>query len=166
MVKSESKLQVVWYFISKNKKYFIFLIGLAMLTGILESLNVALMYPIISEGLDINASTNTFLKIINPLIELIPIQDELIRYCVVFMILATMVFIIKLVYYYLSVKFSSKIVVETKKSVFNKCINADYEFFVDHKQGEILYKTSEAPNSLAKLLQILTNILLRYLMVV
>jgi len=158
MEKKESTLRVVWFFISKNRMYFIFLIGLAMITGILESLNVALMYPIISEGLDINASTNTFLNFIDPYVKILPIDDELIRYCVVFIILASTVFVTKIVYYFLSVKFSSKIVMETKKSVFNKCINADYQFFVDHKQGEILYKTSEAPNNLAKLIQILTNI--------
>lgn len=156
--KSQSRLRVIWFFLEKYKIYFGFLIGLAILSGILESLNVALLYPIISEGLDISTSSNMFLNAIDPIMRLIPIKDDLIRYCVVFIIVATAVFLVKTVYFYSSAKFAAKVVVEAKQDVFNKCINADYQFFVDNKQGEVLYKTANAPNSIAQILQIMSNI--------
>ena len=156
--KSQSRLRVVWFFLEKYKIYFGFLIGLAILSGVLESLNVALLYPIISEGLDISTSSNMFLNAIDPIIRLIPIKDDLIRYCVVFIMVATAVFLVKTAYFYSSAKFAAKVVVEAKQDVFNKCINADYQFFVDNKQGEVLYKTANAPNSIAQILQIMSNI--------
>ena len=156
--KSQSRLRVIWFFLEKYKIYFGFLIGLAILSGILESLNVALLYPIISEGLDISTSSNMFLNAIDPIIRLIPIKDDLIRYCVVFIMVATAVFLVKTAYFYSSAKFAAKVVVEAKQDVFNKCINADYQFFVDNKQGEVLYKTANAPNSIAQILQIMSNI--------
>lgn len=156
--KSQSRLRAIWFFLEKYKIYFGFLIGLAILSGILESLNVALLYPIISEGLDISTSSNMFLNAIDPIIRLIPIKDDLIRYCVVFIMVATAVFLVKTAYFYSSAKFAAKVVVEAKQDVFNKCINADYQFFVDNKQGEVLYKTANAPNSIAQILQIMSNI--------
>jgi ATP-binding cassette subfamily B protein len=156
--KSQNRLRAIWFFLEKYKVYFGFLIGLAILSGLLESLNVALMYPIISEGLDISTSSNVFLNAIEPIMRLIPIKDELIRFCVVFIFVAIAVFLVKIVYYYSSAKFASKVVVEAKQDVFNKCINADYQFFVDNKQGEVLYKTANAPNSIAQILQIMSNI--------
>jgi ATP-binding cassette subfamily B protein len=156
--KTQNRLRAVWFFLEKYKVYFGFLIGLAILSGLLESLNVALMYPIISEGLDISTSSNVFLNAIEPIMRLIPIKDELIRFCVVFIFVAIAVFLVKIVYYYSSAKFASKVVVEAKQDVFNKCINADYQFFVDNKQGEVLYKTANAPNSIAQILQIMSNI--------
>jgi hypothetical protein len=78
--KSQNRLRAIWFFLEKYKVYFGFLIGLAILSGLLESLNVALMYPIISEGLDISTSSNVFLNAIEPIMRLIPIKD-LCRHC-------------------------------------------------------------------------------------
>jgi len=69
-------------------------------------------------------------------------------------------FIFKAIYYYLSAKFSAIVVKETKRKLFNKCMNADYQYFVDNKQGEILYKTSQAPTQIAGMLNVLSDIFL------
>jgi ATP-binding cassette subfamily B protein/subfamily B ATP-binding cassette protein MsbA len=50
------------------------------------------------------------------------------------------------------------VVIETKKAVFDKCINADYQFFVDNKQGEVIYKIFNAPRSISGILDIMSNI--------
>jgi ABC-type multidrug transport system fused ATPase/permease subunit len=91
---------------------------------------------------------------------LIPLEDYELRYAVAFMILAAFSFSFKIVYYYLSAKFLAIIAKETKQKMFNKCINADYQYFIDNKQGEILYKISQAPNSIASVLQTLSDIFL------
>ena len=155
--KKENKLKTVWFFLRKYKIYFIFMVGLAVLAGILESINVGLMYPIINNILGAEGGKNFFISFIDNYTKILPIDDELIRYSVLFIFIAIFTFIVKTVYYYLSVKFTSKIVKETKQEVFNKCITSDYQFFVDNKQGEILYKISHAPNSIAKTLQILSD---------
>ena len=158
--RKKSNLKIVWFFIRKYKLYFMFIIGLALLVGILESITVGLMYPIIDGVLDLDAANNTFLNLVDPFINKVPINDSLIRYSVVFLAVALLVSIMKIVYYFLSVKFSAKVVTELKKDVFNKCINSDYQFFVDNKQGELLYKTSQAPNSINGVLQVLSDVFL------
>jgi ATP-binding cassette subfamily B protein/subfamily B ATP-binding cassette protein MsbA len=158
--KNESKLKTIWFFIKKYKLFFAVILALALLSGLLDALNVGLMYPIINNAFNLKSSDNTFTEIINPYLEMIPIDDELLRYSVVFIVIALIAFIFKVIYYYLSARFSAKIVKEAKQKMFNKCISSDYQFFIDNKQGEILYKTSQAPNSIAISLQVLSDIFL------
>ncbi len=149
--------KIIWFFISKYKLRFIFLIGLAIITGILESLNVALMYPILSYGLGVTTTSNAFINFIDNFARFIPINDVLVKYCILFMVLAFSVFVTKLSYHFFSVNLTAKIVIDAKQSVFKKCINSDYQFFIDNKQGEILYKTSTAPTQISTLLNIISN---------
>jgi len=158
--KKDSKLRTIWFFIRKYKIFFVFLLALAVITGLLDALNVGLMYPIINNALNLKTSDNTFTEIINPYLEMLPIEDELLRYALVFIVIALIAFIFKVIYYYLSAKFSAKIVQEAKQQMFNKYINSDYQFFIDNKQGEILYKTSRAPMDIARSLQVLSDIFL------
>jgi len=151
-------LKIVWFFLSRYKLHYVFLIFLAGIVGVFESLNVALMYPIISYGLGTPTTENIFLAFINNFTYLIPVGDSLVKYCILFIVLAFFVFIAKLMYFYFSIKFMSMIVIDAKQDVFNKCIHSDYQFFVDNKQGEILYKTTTAPTNIAALINIISSI--------
>ncbi len=155
----EKKFATVWFFLSRYKLYFIFLIALAVLVGILESLNVALIYPILANPLGAPVTDNPFLEVINSFVKLVPVDDTLVRYCILFIILAFLVFVTRLIYYYFSVKLSSRSVIETKQDIFSKCIDSDYQFFIDNKTGEIIYKTTTAPANIANLITLLATII-------
>jgi len=159
MKAKKNALRMVWFFLNQYKLPFIFLIGLATLIGISESLSVALMYPILAGGLGQQTTSNIFLDFMSNFIKLIPFNDELIVYCVLFILLAVFVFIIKLFYFYFSEKLTSMIVINAKQNVFNKCMSSDYQFFIDNKQGELIYKTSAAPGQIAGLLNIISSVI-------
>lgn len=156
--KKGDKLRIVWFFIRRYKLYFLCLVGLSMLVGILESLNVGLMYPILYDIVGNEASDNAFLSFIDPYVNKIPINDSLVRYAFVFLMVSVFVFLFKALYYYLSVNFSAKVVKKTKQDIFSKCITSDYQFFVDKKQGEIFYRTVSAPNAMANMFAIFSDI--------
>ena len=160
--KEENKhhLRVIWYFLSLYKSKFAFLILLAAFIGVVESLNIALIYPIIFNGLSLNAEQNSsmILNFLSVLVKYIPVKDPLVGCCVLFIILAILAFIMKLFYFYFSVYLTSKMVLDTKQAIFDKCSNSDYQFFIDHKQGELLYNTVEAPKNVGGLLNILSSI--------
>jgi ABC-type multidrug transport system fused ATPase/permease subunit len=155
--KGENLLKIIWFFFGRFKLPFFFLIVLATLIGILEALNVAIMTPILAGGLGLNTPDNLFLNFIDRFTHFIPINDKLVLYCVLFIMLACTVLMTKIVYIFFSTKLTSKIVIQTKQDIFNKCINSDYQFFIDNKQGEILYKTSTAPSNVALLIGILSQ---------
>lgn len=133
------------------------LAALATLVSILEMLNIGLLYPILSSSLDIQAGNdNLFFNSINIIVNFIPLDDTLIAFCIIFIVLACLVFVTKFIYNILSVQFISKIVIANKQKIFRKCINSDYQFFIDNKQGDTLYKISFVPERLYNLLTILT----------
>ena len=161
-----NSLRMIWYFLGRYKFHFMLLILVAIVIGFVESLSVALMQPILANGLEINYDSNIFLNFVNQVTSILPIQDELIRYSIIFISLAIVVFIAKLFYFYFSLKITAMIVINAKKEIFRKCMNSDYQFFVDNKQGEILYKTSTAPNNLVTMLNILSNVFVELLFTV
>jgi len=149
----------VWFFLSRYKLYFMFLVGLAIFAGILESLNVAIMYPILNLSI-LGGGTvdNPIIGFLDPFVKLIPIEDILIRYSVLFLTVAIFAFITKAIYYYFSAKFTATVMKDVKQKVFTKCIDSDYQFFIDNKQGEILYKISQAPNSISNVLELFSDL--------
>ena len=88
MKEDKITLKLIWFFVRRYKFRYMFLIGLALFIGILESLNVALVYPILAGGLGINTTGNPFLSFLNIFRKLIPIDDTLVAYCILFLILA------------------------------------------------------------------------------
>lgn len=163
--KHDSKLKTVWFFVGQYKLYFFFLISMAIFAGMLEALNVGLMYPIINNILNIHGG-NDFTSFIDPYLKIIPIQDELLRYATAFIIIASASFMFKTLYYYFLAKFSAIITKNVKQKMFSKCMNADYQYFIDNKQGEILYKISGAPNSVASTLRVLFDVFLNLFLLI
>lgn len=153
-----NRLKIVWFFLNQYKFNFLFLIVLATIVGILETLNVALIYPILSTSLEVQIASNPFLNFINIFVELIPIDDTLIGYCIIFIILACLVFAIKLLYAFLSARFTSNVAIASKQALFSKYTNSDYQFFIDNRQGELYYKIAGAPLNIARLMLIISNI--------
>jgi len=151
-------LKVMWFFMSHYKLYFMLLVGIAGIIGFLEALNVAIIYPILADSLGTSVTGNPFLQFVDVFTKFIPISDPLISYCILFIIVAFTVLIGKLFYFYFAEKLTGIIVIDAKKKIFNKCMNSDYQFFIDNKQGEVLYKTAIAPNQVATLLNLLATI--------
>jgi len=151
-------VRIVWFFLRGYKLHFAFLIFLASVIGFLEAISVAIIYPILADTLGASITENLFLSFINVFVRYIPISDTLIVYCLLFIIVAFNVFIGKIFYFYFIEKLTAQIVIRAKKDIFTKCMNSDYQFFIDNKQGEILYKTSVAPNQIATLLNLMLTI--------
>jgi ABC-type multidrug transport system fused ATPase/permease subunit len=86
-----------------------------------------------------------------------PINDQLVDICILFIFFAVVSWLINLIYIKTSTNLIAQITVESKQKVFNKIIDADYQFFIDHKQGDIIYKTQRAPAFIADVLTNLTK---------
>ncbi len=112
---------------------------------------MALLYPILQTSLDAGAerSDNIFLSILYNLTDLIPVSEKLAASSILFLLFSVLAFIFRLTYIKLSVITTAKIVIASKKTVFTKYTESDYQFFVDNKQGDLLYRASRAPEFIA-----------------
>jgi len=160
MEKKEGALRTIWFFLSQYKIQFLFLVILAAFIGFLESLNLVIMYPILyyTVGGGANVAGNQFINFVNIVIKIIPIDDYLVKLCILFIMTAFLAFIAKIFYCFFSAKLISTAVIRAKQDIFNKCLNSDYQFFIDNKQGEILYDIYVAPRNIASILTILLSL--------
>jgi len=168
MKKQRNSLKTIWLFLAPYKYSLLYLFIICVLIAIFETLHVAVLFPILQGTLDIQSGqdTNFFLVIIGNLANIIPIDDVVIANIVVFIILTVLFFLFRTVYLAFSLKVTSKIVTERKQEIFRKFINADYQFFVDNKQGELLYKAVSAPHFISTMLQQLTRFLVDAVMII
>ena len=162
-ISTEDKLKgrpAILYFIRPYTRRLILLASLAILAGFLETLQVAVLYPILTASLDIESlklANNPFFVILNKIVALIPVDNLLIDYLILFMLLTIAVFLFRLSYINLSAKTIAKVTTDYKNKVFQKYIDSDYQFFVDNRQGDLLYKAKGAPENIPLVLDGLTT---------
>ena len=156
-----SAFKTTLFFIKSYKRYIFGISVLSILFAIFEGLNVAVLFPIVDRILQggVKAGNHSaIIRGINMLIAVVPIKDMFIATCV--FIIA--VVILKNVFRYSYLVFSSfasyKIWDDMQKRLFRKYITADYKYFLDHKQGEIVYRLYNAPAIFGGALQLIPQL--------
>lgn len=152
--------KTIWFFLKPYKLRLISLLILSLIVGVLETTCVAIVYPILGSGLDIKlGQDNILFSLINATATVLPIEDTFISYCIFFILIAILAFIAKLALINLRVHVTSDSVSGNIKNVFKKYMGADYQYFVDHRQGELIYNASTAPRGISVLMTAVTTLL-------
>jgi len=147
--------KIFWFFLKPYKIYLVLLFFIGIILASLDLINIALLYPILA------ISTNqtyhqdnliyNFIFFLNSICSTIfQIQDPLITSCILFIVFALLSFFLGIIYTIISLKITTKITTNSKKKLFAKQITSDYQYFIDHKQGDIIYKTAHAPSFIAE----------------
>lgn len=154
-----SGLRAIWFFLRNYKRRLALLLGLALITGYLETLLLAVLFPILVASLEQPSTLggNPFFIVLSHIAGIIPVDSVLISNCIVFILLTLLVFLLQLVYINLSARTTAKVTIDYKKKVFQKYTQFDYQFFVDNRQGDLMYKARGAPGSIANILMALTR---------
>jgi len=153
-----SGLRIIWFFLKPYKLEITLLMILTVIVGGLEAINVAAVYPILNVAFDTGAGqSNIILSLFASIASLLPIEDEFISYCIVFVFIALLAFAAKLIFTSFKVRLSARLVEKKQNEVFNKYIRADYQYFLSHKQGELIYNVAGAPGLIANLIRAVTS---------
>lgn len=153
-----SRLRTIWFFLRPYKRRLVLLLGLALIAGYLETLLMAVLFPILQASLEqpFYLAGNPFFIVISRIAGIIPVDSLLVSNCIVFILMTVLVFLVRLVYINLSAITTAKVTTDYKKKVFQRFTQFDYQFFVDNRQGDLLYKARGAPESVAAILMSLT----------
>jgi len=156
----ESRLSL--FFIRNYKIYVISIFIFSFLFAIFEGLNVAILFPIIDSVLKESVKPGqgpTIIQGLYKLIGIIPVKDTFIAACILIII----VVILKNIFRYIDLTLGSfasyKIWNDVQKKLFSKYIYADYGYFLNHKQGEIVYRLYNAPASIGGILKLIPQFL-------
>jgi len=155
-----SKLDILWFFLKPYKLRIAVLFILAVLVGGLEAVNIAAIYPILSAAFDTGAGQSNFVfSILGAIANLLPVKDEFIAYCIVFLIIAVLTFAAKFAFIKFRVILSMELGRNNQNEIYSRYARADYQYFIDHKEGELLYNATSAPVRISTLVTSITELM-------
>ena len=134
LLEGKNKFKVIWFFFKPYKFQAGVLLVLSLLLGGLEAATVAAVYPILSTALDAALKESAVLSLFLRVAELLPVEDEFITYCIVFLVVALLAFGVRLLNVCYRVRFTADIVKHSQDEVFKKVVDADYEEVDDDKK--------------------------------
>jgi len=130
--------QIIWYLFRPYKLELLLLFLVMLVSGILESLNLAALYPVINYGLDQPADGGV-LKIFNSLLIFFKSDNLFLSSCYLLIAITILAVGVRVVNYLFSYRLMTKMVGQNQKAIFDKYIGADYDFFVKNQQGKLIY---------------------------
>lgn len=154
-----ARFKTIWFFLGPYRIWLLLLVGLALVVGILEMLLIGVFYPLLRDGLGQEPADAGFvIAFIYDLVDMIPIDDILSAASVLLMGLAVCIFLSRLAYINLSIRITARVIINNKKRVFDRYTGSDYQFFMDNRQGDLIYKASQAPDFIAHTINALSKV--------
>lgn len=152
-------IQLLRFYSYGYKRYLAVLFVLSIIQGFMETLQIILLYPIINATIDFRGSEiaifEPFYTFVQDSIALPPI----VLFSLLFILIVILTFIISLVYRYLSLYLTKKVITQAKRTIFDKLVRSDYQYYVDNTRGDILYNVISAPAQIRYFLETTTGML-------
>jgi len=145
MVTFKEYIHQLRFFIQGYEPYLFILLILSIIIGLIDAGSIALLYPMISVGFQINANTIPYYGVIEYISSLIPMGSQFVHLGLLFILLTGTSLILQLAYWKIAFIFQRDLIVKTKKSIFAKIDSNDYKFFVDSRQGDLINLFNQSP---------------------
>lgn len=156
--KKYSLILKILNFYSKDLHNHIFAIfGLILIIGVIETLQIVFLYPILTESLHLTSDNLTFFEPLYNFILKTMNFPGIVAFCLLFIFFVFMGFIAAIIYYRISFSFAKEVTVKIKRDIFEKLIENDYKYYVDNKHGDILYDVVIAPTQIRIFLETSTR---------
>ena len=125
----------------------------------METIQIVLLYPIINATINFQGSEITIFEPLYTFIQNSIALPPIVIFSLLFILIVFLTFFVSLVYRYLSLYFTKKVITQTKRTIFDKLVNNDYQYYVEHKRGDVLYNVVTAPAQIRHFLETATTIL-------
>ncbi|MBP2134339.1 ABC-type multidrug transport system fused ATPase/permease subunit [Methanomicrobium sp. W14] len=137
--------------------YMVLLLFLSVVIGLLETFQIVLLYPIMNATIDFQGGEIALFEPLYNFIRNLANFPDIVIFTLLFMVLVTVTFALSLVYRYLSLYVTKKIITTTKRTIFEKLVKNDYQYYVDNKRGDIIYSVVTAPSQIRRFLETATS---------
>lgn len=157
--KYKKAYQILDFYSRGLKFHLILLLCLSILIGLMETFQIVLLYPILNASFDLKGSGLTIIDPLYAFVQTYIALPEVVAFCLLFMGFVILTFLATVIYTWFSLVFTRIITVRTKTLIFNKLKRNDFQFFVDTKQGDVLYCGVTAPSFITIFLENFTVLL-------
>lgn len=136
--------KIIWFFFRSYKHQCLGVLIIMFLSGFLEMINLASLYPIINYGLKLERK-DFFLRNFEKAAQHVTPDNPFLAACILLGIISVLAIAFKFLYNYSSNRLLTRIMSDTQKKIFDKFISADYGFYVKNQQGKLIYAGTIAP---------------------
>lgn len=139
----------ILHFYSRGLKRHLFaLVVLSILLGLMETFQILLLYPILNASFNIQDAGIPFLEPFYSIVRSVSDLPDVIVFCLLFIGFVFLTFLVMIVYKLISLLFTKAVIVKTKGMMFNKLKESDYRYFVDNRQGDVLFNVISSPGQI------------------
>src|SRR3989338_1810466 len=142
MARATGKFRALWFFLRQRPLLYGGLVAITLAYAVLESISVSMFFPLLSAALGEAEPTSPMpvFRVLERAVAVMPFQDPFVAACV----LAVVVLLVKE-----GVGFARETLIgygagrlecDVKEAVFDKYAETDYTFFLDHRQGDLVYQ--------------------------
>ncbi|NLI73512.1 MAG: ABC transporter ATP-binding protein [Euryarchaeota archaeon] len=150
-------LKILHFYSKDFKQYIVALAAFSILLGMMETLQIVLLYPILNASFDLQDVGIPFLEPIYGVALNIVQLPEIVTFSLLFIVFVILTFLVTIVYKWITLRFTKAVIVSTKESIFDKLRDNDYRYFVDNKQGDVLYNVITSPGKIRTFLDYSTR---------
>lgn len=130
--------KILWYFFQRHQFKMLFVFLIMAVSGLLEALNLAVLYPILNYGLNIQTDSIK-LQFLDHILYLINRENLFFSSCILLIVVSLVAALMKFIYHFVSNDLLRVIVAENQNEIFKKYTNAEYKYFVKSQQGKLVY---------------------------
>ena len=150
-------LGILLFYTRGLKRHLLALIAFSILLGLMETFQIVLLYPILNASFNIMDAGIPFLEPLYDVVRSFITLPEVVTFCLLFIVFVVLTFLATIIYKLISLQFTKAVIVRTKGSVFDKLQENDYRYFVENKQGDILYNVVSSPGKINRFLDFSTR---------
>lgn len=153
------------YFLAQYKKLCFFLSVISIGYALFESINILVLLPLFESAMGNAASQGSVFKWLYKVIAFLPFKEPFFNA----LCLAIFILVIKELFAFgrlFAIAYGiNKIVSETIERIFRKYVKSDYQFFIENKQGNLIYLIAESPYKLGHCLQSIPDLMTSIFMI-
>lgn len=165
MKTSRRQFYVILFFLKQYKAVYATLLFVTIGYAVLESVNISIFLPLFNTVLNNEKSAGAPSLIIEKIASLLPFEHPFMG----IFVLAIAISIVKELFAFARVFLVGyglgKVYCDAQESLIHKYDRSDYQFFLDSKQGKLLYVLSTATGKLTNCLQIIPDMITAVLMI-
>lgn len=158
MKRYRRSVHILHFYTKGFKRNILALLVFSMLLGLMETSQIVLLYSILNASFDLpDAGILLFEPLYNLVRNIIDLPD-IVAFCLLFILVVFLTFLVAIIQRTISLQFTKAVIVKTKCSIFDKLRESDYRYFVDNKQGDILYNVVSSPDKIRAFLDASTRL--------
>ena len=150
-------IEIADFYSHGYKFYLLALLVLSVLLGLMETFQIVLLYPIMNATIDFQGGEIAIFEPLYNFVRSFFNLPDIVLFSLLFILLVILTFVVSMIYRYMSFYVTKKVITRTKRTIFEKLVRNDYQYYVENKRGEIIYSVVTAPSQIRRFLETITS---------